>query len=179
MSILEKGGNAFDAAVATAFTLQGSWSRILNGPGRRRADHRSRCQAAAAPRVICGQRSLLPPAQPLRTIPQRGPGIWCPGTEAAGGLVVPGTFESLDAACCSDITDTLRLRVRPGARHRLLARDCYPLVERALRDHQNRRAAVSANTWPTSAAVYLPNNEVPKPGTLFTNRGWRKPIRAY
>ena len=23
--------------------------------------------------------------------------------------------------------------------------------------------------WPTSAAVYLPNNEVPKPGTLFTN----------
>ena len=23
--------------------------------------------------------------------------------------------------------------------------------------------------WPTSAAVYLPNNEVPKPGTIFTN----------
>ncbi len=28
----------------------------------------------------------------------------------------------------------------------------------------------SASTGTTSAAVYLPNNEVPKPGTLFTNK---------
>ena len=32
-------------------------------------------------------------------------------------------------------------------------------VEQLFRDH-----------WPTSAAVYLPDNKVPKPGTLFTNK---------
>jgi gamma-glutamyltranspeptidase/glutathione hydrolase len=32
--------------------------------------------------------------------------------------------------------------------------------------------------WTTSAAVYLPNNEVPKPGTLFTNKSSPKPTPA-
>jgi hypothetical protein len=39
------------------------------------------------------------------------------------------------------------------------ARGHHPDVEKAVPQH-----------WTTSAAVYLPNGEVPKPGTLFTNK---------
>mgnify|MGYP003311534378 CR=1 FL=1 len=53
MSILEKGGNAFDAAVGTGFTLQ-IVEPHLNGPG---GDMPAIFKAAGdkKPRVLCGQ----------------------------------------------------------------------------------------------------------------------------
>ena len=49
------------------------------------------------------------------------------------------------------------------------ARDGYPLVERACATIQTVEQLFRKH-WPTSAAVYLPNGEVPRPGTLFTNK---------
>src|SRR3569833_2967562 len=49
------------------------------------------------------------------------------------------------------------------------ARDGYPLVERACATIQTVEQLFRKH-WPTSAAVYLPNGEVPTPGTLFTNK---------
>jgi gamma-glutamyltranspeptidase / glutathione hydrolase len=161
MAALEKGGNAFDAAVATAFTLQ-VVEPHLNGPG---GDvpvilHDMR---KGRTEVICGQG----PAPAKATIAHyRGLGL----------DMVPGT--GLLAACVPGMFDTWMMLLRDYGTMRLAdvlapaisyATHGYPLVERA-----NATIATVAdlfrNHWPTSAAVYLPGGKVPDTGTLFTNK---------
>ncbi len=162
MATLEKGGNAFDAGVATAFTLQ-VVEPHLNGPG---GDVPIIVHDVARGRteVICGQG----PAPSGATIAHyRSEGLdMVPGTGLLAACV-PGTFESW-LLLLRDY-GTLRLRdvLEPAIAY---ASHGYPLVERA----SATIAAVEQlfrKHWPTSAAVYLPNNEVPKPGTLFSNNG--------
>src|ERR1700737_3873063 len=161
MAILEKGGNAFDAAVATALTLQ-VVEPHLNGPGgdvpiivhdtrRRRTE------------VICGQG----PAPAGATIAHyRGEGLEMgPGTGLLAACV-PGTFETWMLLLRDYGTLRLRDVLEPAIAY---ARDGYPLVERASATIATVEQLFRKH-WTTSAAVYLPNDEVPKPGTLFTNK---------
>src|SRR5262245_49707130 len=89
MSILERGGNAFDAAVATGFTLQ-VVEPHLNGPG---GEVPILLQAASERnvRVLCGQ-GVSPQAATIEHM--RGLGLdMVPGT----GLLpacVPGSFDA-------------------------------------------------------------------------------------
>ena len=160
MSVLEKGGNAFDAGIATAFALQ-VLEPHLNGPG---GDvpvivhdvKRGKTE------VVCGQG----PAPAGATIAHY---------RSLGLDMVPGT--GLLAACVPGMFDAWMLLLRDYGTMRVAdvltpaifyARSGHPLVERAsatigvvadlFRDH-----------WPTSAAVYLPDGKVPQPGVLFTN----------
>src|SRR5487761_2693149 len=161
MAMLEKGGNAFDAGVATAFTLQ-VVEPHLNGPG---GDvpiivhdiKRGRTE------VICGQG----PAPSGATIAHyRSEGLeMVPGTGLLAACV-PGTFESWMLLLRDYGTMRLRDVLEPAIAY---ARDGYPLVERASATIQTVEQLFRKH-WTTSAAVYLPNNEVPKPGTLFTNK---------
>jgi gamma-glutamyltranspeptidase / glutathione hydrolase len=161
MATLEKGGNAFDAAVATAFTLQ-VVEPHLNGPGgdvpvilydvRR-----------GKPEVICGQG----PAPAAATIAHyRNEGLdLVPGTGLLAACV-PGTFETWMLLLRDYGTMSLAEILSPAIGY---AQNGYPLVERASATIATV-AELFREHWPTSAAVYLPDGAVPPAGTLFTNK---------
>src|SRR6478672_2823584 len=160
MATLEKGGNAFDAAVATAFTLQ-VVEPHLNGPGGEVPAILHDVRKGKT-EVLCGQG----PAPAKATIAHyRGLGL----------DMVPGT--GLLAACVPGAFDSWMLLLRDYGSMRVgdvlapaiaYARNGHPLLERA-----NATIATVAdlfrNHWPSSAAVYLPGGEVPPTGSLFSN----------
>jgi gamma-glutamyltranspeptidase/glutathione hydrolase len=160
MATLEKGGNAFDAGVAAAFTLQ-VVEPHLNGPGgdvplivhdvkRRTTD------------VICGQG----PSPAGATIAHyRSEGLdMVPGTGLLAACV-PGTFETWMLLLRDYGTLRLRDVLEPAISY---ARNGYPLVERITATISTVEQLFREH-WPTSAALYLPNGSVPQPGTMFAN----------
>jgi gamma-glutamyltranspeptidase/glutathione hydrolase len=160
MGILERGGNAFDAGVATAFTLQ-VVEPHLNGPGGDVPvivyDVRK-----GRPEVICGQG----PAPAAATIAHyRGEGLdLVPGT----GLLatcIPGTFDTYMLLLRDHGTMSLAEVLGPAIGY---ARNGYPLIERVVSTIRTVEK-LFVDHWQSSAAVYLPNGEVPAPGSLFTN----------
>ncbi len=164
MAVLEKGGNAFDAAVAAGLTLQ-VVEPHLNGPGgevpillydRRREEVE----------VICGQG---PSPAKLST----------EHFEQLGLDVIPGTGSL--AACVPGAFDAWMLLLRDHGTLPLgevmiyalqYAEHGYPvlpqiagaiaMVERKFRTH-----------WPTSAEIYLTGSGTPPPGSR-----WRNPVLA-
>ncbi len=161
MSMLEKGGNAFDAAVATAFTLQ-VVEPHLNGPG---GDVPVIFYDAkqGKPQVVCGQG----PAPQAATIDQfRKLGLdMIPGTGLLAACV-PGTFDTWMLMLRDYGTMPVADVLAPAISY---ARDGYPLVERAAATIAMVEGLFREH-WKTSAAVYLPDGHVPEPGSLFTNR---------
>ncbi|MGA2567890.1 MAG: gamma-glutamyltransferase family protein [Pseudolabrys sp.] len=160
MATLEKGGNAFDAAAATAFALQ-VLEPHLNGPGGDVPVILYDVKRGK-PEVICGQG----PAPAAATIAHyRGLGL----------DMVPGT--GLLAACVPGMFDTWMQLLRDYGTMRpadvltpaiSYARHGHPLVERATATIAMVEQLFREH-WPTSAAIYLPGGKVPAPGTLFTN----------
>lgn len=160
MGVLERGGNAFDAAVATAFTLQ-VVEPHLNGPA---GDVPVILHSARTGRqeVICGQ-GPAPAAATIDHYASLGLDM-VPGTGLLAATV-PGAFESWMLLLRDYGTWRLRDVIEPAISY---ARDGYPLVERIPATIRTVEAMFRAH-WPSSAALYLPGGAVPKPGDLFRN----------
>lgn len=168
-AVLERGGNAFDAAAAAGFTLQVAEPH-LNGPGGD-APIIIHDAKTGQQRVICGQ-GPSPAAATLDAFQSLGIDF----IPATGFLpaVVPGSF----GAWCLllrdwgtwELADVLAFAIG-------YAQNGVPLVPRVPATIESVRPLFQAE-WHSSAEIWLPGGEVPAVDKLFANptlaTTWRK-----
>ena len=159
-SVLERGGNACDAAVAAGFALH-IVEPHLNGPG---GDLTGVFATATdpTPRVLCGQG----PAPADATIEYY---------RSIGLDAVPGA--GVLAAAIPGAVDAWLLLLRDHGTWELsevldyalgYARAGHPVLPRVVATLERVRDLFTEH-WTTSAAQWLPSGHVPKPGELIRN----------
>ena len=160
MAMLERGGNAFDAAVAAGLVLQ-VVEPHLNGPGGELSAilwsaRDQRCD------VICGQG----PAPAAATIKQyRDQGLSHIPGDGLLATVIPGAWD----AWMLMLRDYGRLRLRevlePAIHYASAGHPCLPRVAATI-------AGLSdffAQNWPSSHRLWLPDGRPPAPGARLRN----------
>jgi gamma-glutamyltranspeptidase/glutathione hydrolase len=156
MAVLERGGNAFDAAVTTGFVLQ-VVEPHLNGPGGEVPAIFYSVERDEA-LVLCGQ-GVAPAAATIERFHELGHDL-VPGTGVLAACV-PGSFGAwlllLREFGTWRLEDVLELAIG-------YAEDGFPLVN-GIRVTIERTQELLA-TWPSSRELYLPPPEV---GALFRN----------
>src|SRR5437016_2996499 len=154
--ILQAGGNAIDAGVAAGIALGVVQSDLVNCAGVApimiyHADKREVVTIAGLgpwpraldPELFQREHGGKIPVGVLRTVVPAAPDAWITALRRHGTM----SFGEVAAAATR------------------LARDgfpMYPLMAASLEKHAERHAS-----WPSSAAVYLPNGRVPQPGDIF------------
>ena len=160
MRMLDAGGTAFDAAAAAGFALN-VVEPHLNGP---LGDMPALIWPASddAPTVVCGQ-GVAPDAATIAHYRAEGLDL-IPG---AGLLatVVPGAFDAWMLMLRDHGRLSLRDVLEPAIHY---AEHGHPILARVVETIAGQ-AGFFAQEWPTSAAVWTPQGNVPKPGALFKN----------
>lgn len=166
-AVLERGGNAFDAAVAGAFVLH-VVEPHLNGPG---GDMTGIFHAAGAdaPRVLMGQGHAPKGAtsehylgQGLELVP--GSGALAAAVPAAVDawlllLAEQGTWE---------LADVLEFAIG-------YARDGHQALARVATTIESVRELFLEH-WPTSAELWLTDGKAPEPGQIITNEAYARTL---
>jgi gamma-glutamyltranspeptidase/glutathione hydrolase len=169
MAMLEKGGNAFDAAVAAGFVLHLAEPH-LNGPG---GDMPALIHVAATgqSQLVCGQ-GVAPAAATIDHY--LGLGLDMVPGNGLLATVVPGAFDAYMLMLRDHGTMTLEEIWAPAIAYAEKGAPIVPQVCRTIETVEE----IFRNHWPTSAAVYLPGGKLPEAGTLLGNAGiartWRR-----
>ena len=160
MSILEKGGNAFDAAVATGFVLQ-IVEPHLNGPG---GDLPAIVYSAKTGRteVICAQ-GTAPAGATLDHY--RGEGLSIIPGNGLLATVIPGSFDGWMLMLRDYGTMTVREVLEPAI---FYAAEGHPTLARVSATIEGL-AGFFETEWPTSYETWMPGGTAPAPLSLFRN----------
>src|SRR6516165_1013721 len=160
MSVLERGGNAFDAAAAAGFTLQ-VVEPSTNGPLGEApmlvwSEANQRCD------MICGQ-GVAPEAATIAKFHELGLDL-IPGTGLLAAAV-PAAFGAWMRLLRDYGTMPLAEILGPAISY---AENGYPMARR-ISETIGVVADMFRREWPSSATVYLPHGMPPEPGRLFRN----------
>ncbi|MWD26380.1 gamma-glutamyltransferase family protein [Aquicoccus sp. SCR17] len=159
MRMLERGGNAVDAAVAAGFVLQVVEPHLVGPGGDLPAILRT---PDGAVRVLCAQ-GPAPAAATPDHFRDLGLDI-VPGTGLLPG-VVPGAFDGWLLLLRDSGTMELRDVLEPAIAY---ARDGHPLLPEAAATIA-RLAPHFAEHWPSSHATWCPGGRPPEPDATFRN----------
>ncbi|WP_219503248.1 gamma-glutamyltransferase family protein [Nonomuraea ceibae] len=160
MGVLERGGNAFDAAVAAGFVLQVAEPH-LNGPA---GEVPILLWSEADQRVstVCGQ-GVAPAAATLERFAELGLDV-VPGTGLLAATV-PGAFGGwmlmLERWGTWKLADVLAPAIHYAERG-------VPVLERIATTIATVKELFT-DEWTTSAATWLPGGDVPAPGSKLAN----------
>lgn len=160
-AVLERGGNAFDAAVATAFVLH-VVEPHLNGPGGDMTGIFATADAPEQPTVLMGQG----PAPRGATI-EHYTSLGLTNVPGAGALAaaVPGSVDAwlllLESYGTWELADVLSYAIH-------YARDGHPIVGNVAATIE-RVSELFTEHWPSSAALWMPGGAVPQRGDIMTN----------
>ncbi|MEO1017353.1 MAG: gamma-glutamyltransferase family protein [Pseudomonadota bacterium] len=160
MSMLERGGNAFDAAVAMGFTLN-VVEPHLNGPG---GDLPAIFYAAGStgPRVLCAQ-GVAPAKATIEHYRSEGLTL-IPGSGLLA-TVVPGAFDGWMTLLRDYGTMSLREVMAPAISYAQAGHPILPRVADTIAGLKD----FFLEEWPTSAEAWLIGGRPPRAGELFAN----------
>lgn len=161
MGILEKGGNAFDAAVATGLTLQ-VVEPHLNGPA---GDLPAILFNAETNKieVLCAQ-GVAPEAATITHFRDELGLKIIPGSGLLA-TVVPGAFDGWMLMLRDYGTMELADVIAPAIGY---ARNGHPVLPRVAATISGLKDYFQAE-WPSSAATWCPDGEAPHADTIFKN----------
>ncbi|WP_410813726.1 gamma-glutamyltransferase family protein [Micromonospora sp. 067-2] len=168
MGILERGGNAFDAAVTAGFVLH-VVEPHLNGPGGEVPAIVATAQEPA-PKVLCGQ-GPAPAGATIAHFRSLGMDL-IPGSGPLAAAV-PGAVDAWLLLLREHGTLSLDEVLEPaigyaGAGHPLVGRvgDTVAAVRSLFEEH-----------WPTSAQLWLRGGRPPAAGEMFANPAYARTLR--
>ncbi len=158
--ILEKGGNAFDAAVAMGFVLQVVEPHLCGPAGDMPAIFYS--AKTGKTEVLCGQ-GTAPAGATIEAYKNQGLEL-IPGSGLLA-TVIPGSFDAWMLMLRDHGSISIREALEPaiyyaGSGHPLLPRVAATIAD--LGDFFEKE-------WPTSFQTWLPGGQAPEAGKLFRN----------
>ncbi|TDW27423.1 gamma-glutamyltransferase 2 [Rhizobium azibense] len=171
MSMLEKGGNAFDAAVATGFVLQVLEPHLCGPGGDMPAIFYSKKKDKVE--VICAQ-GPAPASATIEHYTSEGLSL-IPGNGLLAS-VIPGSFDGWMLMLRDYGRLTLRDILEPAIHY---AEHGHPVLERVSATISGL-ASFFEKEWPTSHETWLPGGSVPAPHSNFKNpvlaKTWKRVI---